>query len=123
MTTQLPASTVVNENSNIDLTCESKGYPKGVFKWYKGAVEMKHDGSKYFIQYSLKSLENGIISVKSVLTVLKVNRNEEGDRYKCKVRTSVNEVESSTQLAVRCKYMIVVAVRQETHNIGSIYLK
>ena len=103
MTRQLPRSQIVNENSNIDLTCESDGWPRAEFKWYKGSVELSDDGIKYSIQDS-EVYVDGIIRVKSVMTIYNVDR-KEADKYLCKAESVVNSAESSTDLIVNCKYI------------------
>ena len=94
----------MNENNNILLTCEADGRPKAEITWYRGAVQLLHDGTKYSIQDSQVSVLNGISRTRSELTVLKVNRVEAGT-YTCKAQNVVNIAESSTQLVVRCKYI------------------
>ena len=93
----------MNENNDIDLTCESDGRPKGEIKWFKGAVQLFNDENKHLIQDSSGSLQDDIIRIKSVLTLLKVSRSD-ADLYTCKAEDVAYAGESSTQLVVRCKY-------------------
>ena len=103
MTTPLPTLTGVNENNNIDITCESDGWPEAEITWYKGSSELSDEGSEYYsIRNSEEPLKDGTVRAKSVLTWFKVNR-DKADTYTCKAKSDVNSVESSTQLVVRCK--------------------
>ena len=92
----------MNENNNIALTCESDGRPKGEIKWFKGGVQLFHDENRHLIQDSSDSLQDDIIRIKSVLTLIRVSR-KDADLYTCKAEDVAYAGESSTQLVVRCK--------------------
>ena len=99
LTLPLPASSIAKEDDPISLTCESDGWPKAEIKWYWDTMQLHHDGDKYSIQTSEERFDNGIIRVKSVLSIDFLSR-DEADIYSCKAESVVNSVKSSTELIV-----------------------
>ena len=109
MAIPLPLSTFVKENNNISLTCVSDGWPRVDITWYRETEQLMNERGKYSIQTSEEN-EDGIIRVKSVLTVFQVSRHEAGT-YTCKSESVVCSAESSTELIVRCKCVFLVGLK------------
>ena len=104
MKSKLPSSTFVREHRHIDLTCESDGWLRANITWYKNNVQLPLDKNKY----SIKNSEVRVTTIRSVLTVFNVSRDEEADTYMCAVQSNAGALNDSTQLVVICKFIVSV---------------